>query len=88
MLIVCQLLTYYHVVVDCEKDEKDEKDEKNKKDENFIIKFRFRIFSIFWGVFGMSKFSKFSTSMLIVDKLLTCQKRPVYRGLRGVMLIG
>ena len=31
---------------------------------------------------------KYSTCMLIVRKLLTCPKRPVHRGLKGVMLIG
>ena len=31
---------------------------------------------------------KFSRCMLIVGKLLTCLKRPVYRGLRGVMVEG
>ena len=84
MLIVAStinILLTLHEIVDSEKNE------KNKKDENFIIKFCFRIFRYF-GAFSEPQIFKYSICMLIVCKLLTCLKRPVYRGLKGVRLEG
>jgi hypothetical protein len=71
-----------HAVVDSEKRR------KIKKDENYYHKIIFSDFSDILGYLRNPQIFKYSRCMLIVDELLTCPKRPVYRGLRGVMLIG
>ncbi len=71
-----------HAVVDSEKRR------KIKKDENYYHKIIFSDFSDILGYLRNPQCTKYSRCRLIVRKLLTCLKRPVYRGLLGVMLIG
>ena len=64
------------------------KKRKKQKGRKIYYKILFSDFFDILGHFRNVKIYKFSRSMLIVGKLLTCLKRPVYRGLRDVMLIG
>ena len=82
MLIVASTINIHVEIVDSEKKR------KKRKERKFYYKIQFSDFFDILGRSRNAKFTKFSRSMLIVGELLTCLKRPVYRGLQDVMLIG